>query len=182
MAVHERQSNDPGPAARRPFAHPPWSALASAEVRRTRLESRIWLLLLNQEIDWELASSLFDMAEGWAASHRGWDHGTAVLRALEPGATMADLVVALLYERMSWDQLDSLPAPLAAGARPMELLSLDVHGLNCAGADLPVLTDDELRKRMATVQRLHQDGGGVSPWLKGYTTFLVAEARRRRGQ
>lgn len=105
----------------------------------------------------------------WVQVQRG-------IRALHSGR-FADLVVLLFGAIFTEAQLETLPSALATGADPWELLLLGVHGRNCEGEDLPLLSPVELRGRLQTAARLGQES--PSAWLGGYTLLLLEEQRRR---
>ena len=98
--------------------------------------------------------------------------------AYEDALDPARPLVRAFKERFSEGQRRTLPAALAAGATPRELLDLGVHGRNCEGEDLPLLTPAELRERMEAAARLGQ--GKPTAWLLGYVERLNAEVRRRK--
>lgn len=160
---------------------PPWSERCDPLRRHLLLDEEVFGMLLAGHVEWPLAQALLEMNEEASRSGHGWHRAQAWFRVCSPGATGTDLVVAAMYEAFTSTQLDSLPAPMADGANPMELLMLRVHGLNSGGEDLPTIGDEELRRRMVRAQELGQDGKPTD-WLRGYVSLLVAEARRRRGQ
>lgn len=122
---------------------------------------------------------LLDRIVDLGLRHRvSWAQVQRLTRAVETGSE-ADVVVALFGALFTEAQLETLPQALAAGAKPWELLELGVHGRNCEGEDLPLLSGDALRQRMEAAAEFGQ--GQPSAWLLEYAGRLAAEARRRRG-
>lgn len=115
-----------------------------------------------------------------AASREQYDVARICLRARRPGATYSDLIAMALALRFTAGQLWGLPLAVRAGADPLELLELGVHGLNWNGEDLTVVDAAELNDRIAVTLRIEQTGRATR-WLGAYAKKLAAEARRRRG-
>lgn len=129
--------------------------------------------LAQPEPDEAIQDQLMDLALKhritWAQAQRG-------IRALASGE-IADVLILLMGARFTEQQLETMPGALAEGASPWELLALHVHGRNCEGQDLPLLSPDELRERLQVAARLGQEN--PSSWLQTYTGLLLDEHDRR---
>lgn len=98
-----------------------------------------------------------------------------------PGEPLAELLERF-YCRFTDEELESLPRALGQKfhARPLELLELEVSGLNCGGEDLEVVPYDVILSRIEATIRA-RGRGATSKWLNDYAVQLVNESRRRRG-
>lgn len=157
---------------------PPWSMKCPPEERLRALDAVVVDLWCEDRINHDTALGLLRLNRELSVSPDGWDRMRALFTALDQ-PSLANLVVVAAYALFTQQQCESLPRALHAGARPVELLVLGVHGLNCDGEDLVVLDDGQLRGRMEKAIQLGQAGGSV--WLRGYTGRLVDHWRERRG-
>lgn len=158
---------------------PPWSPRCEPRDRLAALDDDLIDLLDEADPGWATAAWLWRLNRECSATAAGYDVARSVHRALRPGASDGDLVVAAMHQRFNAAQLQSIPRALAAGAQPVELLVLGVHGWNCDGEDLTVCEGGDLRRRMEDAVRLAQ--AGASAWLRGYTARLVDRWRERQG-
>jgi hypothetical protein len=122
-------------------------------------------------------------AMSWSRVHAAaevldMDEGEVIIRPGGRPADFGEFLMGVARALFTESQQHSLPVAFATGARPWECIPLGVHGRNCHGEDLGLLSDDELRYRREGAARVHQ-AFGSSPWLEGYRALVEDEVRGR---
>lgn len=122
-------------------------------------------------------------AMSWAQVHAtaevlDMDGGEVVIRRGERPRDLAEFLIAIARAEFTESQQHSLPAAFAAGAQPWECIPLGVHGRNCHGEDLALVSKEVLQWRFEGTLMLEQ-AFGASRWLNGYRRLVEHELRER---